>query len=142
MEVPVSLSNKKHLDLETARLITAACEAKAREQGWRMTIAIAELGGELLQYTRMDGAMPISFVLSRAKAGTSARLPLSTRKVRELARTVGGLDRVEGLTTVAGGVPVITRSGEWIGAVGVSGDSEDNDELCAQAGLEAATHLL
>jgi uncharacterized protein GlcG (DUF336 family) len=101
-----------------------------------MTIAIAELGGELLQYTRMDGAMPISFVLSRAEASTSARLPLSTRQVRELARQVGGLELVEGLTTVAGGVPIVTGSGDWIGAIGVSGDSEDNDELCAQAGLE------
>ena len=133
----MSLPSKTYLDLDTARRITAACEAKAREHGWRMTIAIAEPGGELLQYTRMDGAMPISFILSRAKASTSARLPMSTRKVRELAGKVGGLDRVEGLTTVAGGVPIVTRSGEWIGAIGVSGDSEDNDELCAEAGLQA-----
>jgi len=138
----MSLPNKMHLDLATARALTAACEARAREQGWRMTIAIADLGGELLQYTRMDGAMPISFVLSRAKAVTSARLPFTTRKVREISRTVGGLELVEGLTTVAGGVPIVTQSGEWIGAVGVSGDSEDNDELCAQAGIDAVKHLL
>jgi uncharacterized protein GlcG (DUF336 family) len=137
----MSSSNKKQLDLETARRITAACEAKAREQGWRMTIAISELGGELLQYTRMDGAMPISFVLSRAKASTSARLPLSTRQVRELAAKVGGLERVEGVTTVAGGVPVVTPSGDWIGGIGVSGDSEDNDEICARAGLDAVKRL-
>jgi len=62
--------------------------------------------------------------------------------VRELAGKVGRLERVDGLTTVAGGVPVITKSGEWIGAIGVSGDSEDNDELCAHAGLEAVQDLL
>jgi glc operon protein GlcG len=138
----VSLPNKTVLDLSTARALTAACEAKARENGWRMTIAIADLGGELLQYTRMDGAMPISFVLSRAKALTSSRLPLSTRKVREPAGKVGGLERTEGVTTVAGGVPIMSKAGEWIGAIGISGDSEDNDEICAQAGLDAVKHLL
>lgn len=138
----MSLLTRTHLDLATARLITAACEAKAREHGWRMTIALAELGGELLHYTRMDGAMPVSFALSRAKAATSARLPMSTRKVRELAGTVGGLALVDGLVTVAGGVPIVTRAGEWIGAIGVSGDSEDHDEQCAEAGLAAVAHRL
>lgn len=133
----MSLPTKTQLDLETARQITAACEARARERGWRMTIAISDLGGELLHYMRMDGAMPISFGLSRAKAWTSARLPMSTRKVREVAGKVGGLDLVDGITTVAGGLPITTPTGEWIGAIGVSGDSEDNDELCAQAGLDA-----
>lgn len=136
------LPRKTVLDLATARHLTAACEAKARDNGWRMTIAIADLGGELLHYTRMDGAMPVSFVLSRAKATTSARLPLSTRKVRELASQVGGLERTEGLTTIAGGVPIMTQSGDWLGAIGVSGDSEDNDELCALAALDAVKHLL
>jgi glc operon protein GlcG len=138
----MSLQQKKHLDLATARALTEACEAKARTHGWRMTIAVADLGGELLHFARMDGAMPISFQLSRAKAATSARLPLSTREVRVLAGKVGGLQLVEGLTTVAGGVPIKTTAGEWIGSVGVSGDSEDNDELCAQAGVEAVHHLL
>ena len=138
----MSLLNKTHLDLATARQLTAACESKAREQGWKMTIAIVELGGELIQFTRMDGAMPISFGLSRAKAYTSAQLPMSTRRVREVAGKVGGLERVSGLTTIAGGLPIVTPAGEWIGAVGVSGDSEDNDEICASAGLEAVKHLL
>lgn len=138
----MSLSSRHHLDLATARELTAACESKARENGWKMTIAIADLGGELLQFTRMDGAMPVSFALSRAKAATSARLPMSTRKVREVAGRVGGLERAEGITTIAGGVPIVTPSGEWVGAVGVSGDSEDNDESCALAGVDAIKHLL
>jgi uncharacterized protein GlcG (DUF336 family) len=138
----MSLFAKTNVSLDIARAIADACEAKAREEGWRMTIAIAEHGGTLKFLSRMDGAMPISMALAPLKAHTSANLPLSTRKVRDVAGSVKGLELVQGVTTVAGGLPIIAKNGEWVGGVGVSGDSEDNDEICAQAGLDAVRHLL
>ena len=44
----------------------------------------------------------------------------------------------QGLVPVAGGVNILDASGRVIGAVGVSGDTSDNDEICALAGIEAA----
>ena len=42
------------------------------------------------------------------------------------------------LVPVPGGVLIQDPSGALLGAVGVSGDSSDNDEICAVAGIEAA----
>ena len=42
------------------------------------------------------------------------------------------------LVPVPGGVLIRNRKGEVIGAVGVTGDTSDNDEICAVAGIEAA----
>ena len=41
-----------------------------------------------------------------------------------------------------GGVPIITETGVQIGGVGVSGATGDQDEQCAQAGIDAIRSLL
>ena len=138
----MALPKRTMLDLDTARTIVAGCEARARQEGWRMVIAIADHGGSLKFLVAMDGALPISRDIAPLKAATSARIPMSTRGFREVAKQIEGLDRAVPVTTLAGGLPIMTSEGEWIGAVGVSGDSEDNDEICAQAGIDAARDLL
>jgi len=45
------------------------------------------------------------------------------------------------LVPVPGGVLVKNKDGELVGAVGVTGDTSDNDELCAIAGIEAAGYV-
>lgn len=104
-----------------------------------MSVAIVDDGGNLKYFTRMDGAPLLSIKIAHLKADTSAGLPFPTRKFREIARNAAlGLDLIPETTGVAGGLPIKTASGQWLGAVGVSGGSEDQDELCAQAGLDAA----
>ena len=44
----------------------------------------------------------------------------------------------QGIIPVAGGVIVVNADGEPLGAVGITGDTSDNDELCALAGIAAA----
>ena len=139
----MSFINKPVVSMELARKIAEAAESKARSEGWKMSIALVDNSGGLVYFTRMDNSLLISVQLSQLKAKTSADIPVSTRTFRDIARVNAlGLDYTPGTTGVAGGLPIMTASGLHLGAIGVSGGSEDQDELCAQAGLDAVKELL
>jgi glc operon protein GlcG len=136
-------ASKTALSAKTAQTIIDGCEARAHREGWKMVTAIVDDGGNLKQFSRMDGAFLMSIKIAQLKAETSAGLPFATRKFRDISRSgAHGLELVPGTSAVAGGLPIMNAKGEWLGAIGVSGGSEDQDELCAQAGLDAARDLL
>ncbi len=129
---------KTTLNLESARKMAIACEERARKEGWNMVIAIVDDGGNLKHLSRMDNAFRASIEIAQLKANTSSGFPRSTRLLGEIAQQrVPGIVHVPGIVTFAGGLPIITANGEHIGAIGVSGASADQDEVCAQAGLDA-----
>jgi glc operon protein GlcG len=99
-------------------------------------------GGQLKHFSRMDGSFHISIEVSQMKANTSAGIPFSTRKFGEITQQIKGLELVPRTATFAGGLPIITASGQHIGGIGVSGASGDQDEACAQAGLDAVKDVL
>ncbi len=134
----IAQQKKTTLGLEAAKKITAACEERARKEGWNMVIAVVDDGGSLKHFSRMDNAFRASIEIAQLKANTSSGFPRSTRQVGEIAQQrVPGIVHVPGIVTFAGGLPIITAGGEHIGAVGVSGGTADQDEVCAQAGLDA-----
>jgi glc operon protein GlcG len=135
-------SARPTLDLATARLMAEACERHAKEQGWRMIIAINDEAGNPKHFSRMDGSILISVGVAKLKADTSSGAPFSTRQFRELSKTVIGAERIPGTTTIIGGLPVVTAKGAHIGSIGVSGGSEEEDEVCAQKALDAVKHLM
>jgi glc operon protein GlcG len=49
---------------------------------------------------------------------------------------------VPGIIAFAGGLPIMSAGGAHVGAIGVSGGTADQDEQCAQAGLDAAKDAL
>jgi uncharacterized protein GlcG (DUF336 family) len=126
------------LGLEAAKKMAGACEAMAAQQGWKMIIAIMDRGADLKYLSRMDGSFLGSIEIAKLKANTSANFPFSTRMLGEIAQQrVPGIVHVPGLVTFAGGLPIVTAKGEHLGAIGVSGATADQDEQCAQAGLDA-----
>jgi uncharacterized protein GlcG (DUF336 family) len=126
------------VSLDTAKKMAAACEARAKQEGWKMIIAIMDQGSNLKHLSRMDGAFLGSLQIAQLKANTSASFPFSTRQVGEIAqKNVPGIAYVPGIVTFAGGLPIVTAKGEHLGSIGVSGASADQDEQCAQAGLDA-----
>lgn len=126
------------LTLETAQAISRACHDHARENGWRVAVAVNDEGGRLLHFSRMDGAPLISIPVAQTKADTASLLPISTREFRAATASNQGAQWLSGITTVAGGVPIRDAKGSVLGSVGVSGASEDQDEVCALAGLKGA----
>ena len=133
---------KPSLSLATAKKIAQGCEDRARKEGWNLNIAIVDEGGNLKHFTSMDNAFLATAKIAQLKAQTSVGLPYSTRQVREAAKGAQGLEHTPGLILVAGGLPIRMADGKLLGAIGVSGASEDQDETCAQAGLDGAKDLL
>jgi glc operon protein GlcG len=140
---------KPALNLDMAKKMVAACEAKAKQEGWKMNIAIVDDGANLLAFERMDGAYLGSIQVAQHKAITSANFPFSTRQFGELAfgkegkpGMVPGIANFPGIVTFAGGLPILTGNKVQIGGIGVSGGTSDQDELCAQAGLDAVKNEL
>lgn len=140
-----AMQTKPALTVDVAKKMAAACEDKAKQEKWLMNIAVVDDGANLVFFEHMDGAFKGSIYISQHKAMTSANFPFPTRRFGELAfgkegkpGMVPGIADVPGIITFAGGLPIMTGGGVQIGGIGVSGGTSDQDEQCAQAGLDAA----
>jgi uncharacterized protein GlcG (DUF336 family) len=136
------------LTLAQASTIIEAALAKARDLGLApMTVVVLDAGGHAVALKREDNSGILRVEIATGKAwgalgmGAGSRL-LADRVtsgaagaafVNSIAAASGGR-----VVPVPGGVIVRDGTGEVIGAVGVSGDLSDKDEICALAGIEAA----
>ena len=132
------------LSLQAARKLVAGCEAKAVEKGWKMNIAIVDVGANLIEFSRKDHAFLGAADIAMRKAQTSAHFPFPSRVIESLSYgkdlkggALPGLALVPGIIAFAGGLPVMS-GGVQVGAIGVSGGTADEDEICAQAALDFA----
>ena len=123
-----------------------ACLALARGEGWRVAVAVTDRGGELVHFTRMDDVYTRQQAFARLKAESAATTPVSTAQLAGAVLSDGsplrGLELIEGVTTVEGGVTIRTKGGYHIGGVGVSGASPAQDGQCAQAAADAIAQTL
>ncbi len=122
---------------------TALAEARARSLA-PLAVAVLDAGGHLVAYKREDGAGIVRFDIAYGKAWGSLGMGFGSRELTERAAKNPAFITV--LATVSsgrmvpspGGVLVVDAEGVVIGAVGISGDIGDNDEICAIAGIEKA----
>jgi uncharacterized protein GlcG (DUF336 family) len=132
------------LTLDQARTIIAAARAHGRAHDMApLCVAVLDAGGHLTAFEREDGVANRRFDVAHGKAHGAISLGFGSRTLGELAvqrpHFIAGVTTAIGgaLVPVAGGVLVVDAD-RTIGAVGVSGDSSDNDEAAAIAGIEAA----
>jgi len=137
-----AIEQRPILTLDVAKKMAAACEAKAKQEGWKMNIAIVDSGGNIKYFLRQDDAFLKSIEIAQLKAGTSAGFPFSTKQIGEISTKIPGIPFVPGIVTFEGGLPILTADGKHIGAIGVSGASAEQDGVCAQAGLDAVKNDL
>ena len=88
-----ALDKMPELSLEVAKKMAAACEAKSKEQNWKMNISVVDDGANEIFFEKMDGAYLGSRDIALHKAQTSARFPFPTRFVQELAYGKGSQRR-------------------------------------------------
>lgn len=125
-------------------IIAAALEEGRRLNLKPLTIVVLDAGGVPVALRREDGASNLRPQLATGKAAGALALGMSSRAIAEVAEArpsfVGSLGAIApgGLIPAAGGVLVVDDEGRTIGAVGATGDTSDNDELCVLAGLKAA----
>ena len=122
---------------EASRMIEAAL-AKAAEIDVKVSIAVCDSGGSLLAFGRMDGASPVSAIVSQGKAAASAgfgrpsgTLQADSPVIQAVIAAMGGR-----MLPAQGAVPVV-KNGELVGSIGGSGATAEQDEECARAGLAA-----
>jgi glc operon protein GlcG len=145
-ESELIVKNQVRLTLAGARAAITGAEAKARERGWKMNIAVVDEGGFLLAFARMDGARPASVATATSKAITAATFRQATGPLNDpsgapdilLNLSLQNAAAASGgrITTLKGGVPIVV-DGQVIGAIGVGGGSGDQDTEVAKAGVEA-----
>lgn len=133
------------ITLDEARTIVAGALAHRAAQGWKpMCVVVLDAGGHVVAAEREDGASNRRFDVAHGKAHGAMSIGVSSRALGEMAverpHFVAGVTAAIGgaLVPVAGGVLVLDAAGRRIGAVGVTGDTSDNDEAAALAGIRAA----
>jgi glc operon protein GlcG len=133
-----SLPSRHVLTLEAARTVVAAAEAKAKAEGWSSVISVVDSDGLPIILVRMDNPDVLAGVdLAPGKARTAA---LFRRESGALEDAVNGkrpaAETARGFVLMRGGVPIVV-DGELVGAIGVSSDTPDHDEVIAKAGIAA-----
>lgn len=133
------------LKLKHAETIIAAALAEGRKLNLApLAVAVLDAGGHVIVFKREDRAGIVRFDIAYGKAWGALGMGFGTREITERAAKFPAF--IDALTTIShgravpspGGVLILDEDKEIIGAVGISGDTGDNDEACALAGIAAA----
>jgi uncharacterized protein GlcG (DUF336 family) len=131
------------LSLYQAETVVDAGLDRARELGLKpLTIAVLDAGGHLVAFKRQDRSGILRPDIAQGKAWGALGMGLGGRALAQRAEAAPAfftsLASVSHgrLVPVPGGVLIRTADGEIVGAVGISGDTPDNDEACAVSGIE------
>lgn len=131
------------MNLDLANDLIAGALAHRREKGFKpLTVAVIDAGGHLVALQREDGTSTLRPAIAQGKAKGAVALGLGSRalfnRAQEQPYFIDALNTMNGgaLVPVPGGV-LIKRDGVLIGAIGITGDTSDNDEICAVAAIEA-----
>ena len=133
------------LPLALAQKAAAAALAKCEEGGYKVSVAVADRGGNLKVLLRGDGAGPHTTDSSFRKAYTAASLRRSTLELAELIAKVPSIqalrDMNDRILILGGGLPIELED-EVVGGIGVGGAPGGHlDEACVAAGLASLGKL-
>lgn len=133
------------LTLASAQSIITDALAAGQQHGFKpLTVVVLDAGGHVIAAARQDGASNNRFEIAQGKAYGALALGIGSRAIMERAEqqayfiaaataALGGR-----LIPVPGGVLVRDKDDTIQGAVGITGDSSDNDEIAATTAIEAA----
>ncbi|ORU90880.1 MAG: cobalamin adenosyltransferase [Cycloclasticus sp. symbiont of Poecilosclerida sp. M] len=117
-----------------------AATEKSDKLGIKINAAVTDNGGHLLAFLRMPGAFLHSVDIAIDKAYTAISFGFPTSEWDGIlppgSTLQEGIQTRDRLVSFGGGIPIIV-DGQCIGGIGVSGGSEEEDAICAQAGIDA-----
>jgi len=127
--------------LDMAKTMAAAAEKKAIEIDVPMVISICDMSGITVFVERMEDSLLASVQIAQDKAFTAASLKSASSDIADAAKESGTLyglfsDCGGRIVTFGGGFPIM-EGDKFIGAIGVSGGSVEEDMSVARAGLAA-----
>jgi glc operon protein GlcG len=133
-KMPFDVPYGTPIGLDRAQSVIAAAVAEAKKHDWKVNVAVVDSGGNLVAFARMDGAQLASVVISEHKARTAVTYRRETKAFENGVQ--GGLVyqlSLDGVIASRGGIPLVD-GGKMIGAIGVSGGTGSQDEVCSKAG--------
>lgn len=135
----VDLPVKKVLTLEVAQSVAAAAKAEADKRGATVVIAVVDDGGQLILLERLNDTQVASVDVAIGKARTAAIFRRPSKEFEDQVRD-GRIAAIAlpGATPLQGGLPIVVDD-KVVGAIGVSGNTPQEDEDIARVGLKALT---
>jgi uncharacterized protein GlcG (DUF336 family) len=125
---------------DAALTAVQAAVRKGVELGCKVNAAVVDSGGNLVAFLRANGAFLHSIGIAQDKAYSAVSFGVPTAKLYDLIKDNpalrDGIMQRERFVAFAGGFPIL-EDGKLVGAIGVSGASEEQDCECAKAGLAA-----
>jgi len=133
-KMPFDVPYGPPISLDRAQSVIAAAATEAKKRDWKLNIAVADSGGNLVAFARMNGAQLASVSISEHKARAAATFRRET-KAYESGMQSGLVYQLslDGVIGSRGGIPLV-EDGKLIGAIGVSGGAGSQDEVSAKAG--------
>ncbi len=132
--------SKKSITTEAASTAVLAAVEKAKELGIGINVSVVDSSAVEMAFLRMNNSFLPSLDIAKDKAYTSAGFGLPTLQWKEVLegnkQLQAGIVARPRVVTFGGGLPIFEGK-ELIGAIGVSGGSEEQDSECAQAGIDA-----
>jgi uncharacterized protein GlcG (DUF336 family) len=131
------------LTLAQSNALIDAAFAKGAALGLKpLTVAVLDPGGYLISAQRQDGTSNVRIKLAQGKAAGALALGMPSRAIAKMAEErphfIASVRELGegGMVAAGGGVIVCEADGTIVGAIGVTGDTSDNDEACALAAIE------
>ena len=128
------------LGIEDAQLLIKGARNKANEIGVPMCIAVTDEAGNLIAFERMNGGKAHSIVVAQDKAFTAGSARKATHEYNEVcipgSLAFGIHTEVGGRMSVVGGGYPVKVNDEFVGGIGVSSGTPQQDMECAQAGID------
>ena len=133
------------ISLALARTIISAAWAKGQSAQMKpLSVVVLDAGGHPVAFERADGASPGRFAIAHGKAHGCVMLGLPGSAIQSRGEQqptfISAMNGLFGgaFVPVKGGVLVRDALGVVLGAVGITGDTSDNDAIAAVAGIQAA----
>lgn len=141
-EMPFDVPYGIPISLEQAQVVIQAAVAEAKKRNWKMNVAVADAGGNLVAFQRMDGAMLASIQIAehKARAAVTFRRPTKVFEDGVQLMHLNYLLAFDGIIASRGGIPLIDQ-GVIIGAIGCSGGTDSQDEVVSKAGAAVINQL-
>ena len=141
-KIPFDTPYGPPISLDRAQAVISAAVAEAKKRDWKMNIAVADSGGNLTAFQRMDGAMLASIQIAQHKARAAATFRRPTKIFEDGIQLMhlNYLLAFDGIIASRGGIPLIEQ-GAIIGAIGCSGGTDSQDEIVSEAGASVINRL-
>ena len=134
-KIPFDIPYGAPISLERAQAVIDAAVTEAKKRDWKMNVAVADSGGNLVAFQRMDGAMLASIQIAQHKARAAATFRRETKQFEDGVQLMhlNYLLAFDGIIASRGGIPLIER-GAIIGAIGCSGGTDSQDGIVSRVG--------